>query len=404
MHNGEMNILIFNCGSSSLNFKLYTHTPGEPLQVIVSGKVHRVGVTGSEPSFLEMHLPRQQIYLKYPFPDHRSAAAIIFDQFKVSGIHPDLIGHRFVHGGDLFQRTTWLDAASLPKLDACLPLASIHNPNSLSVIRVCLSRQPKCRNFVTFDTAFHADLAEDTYTYLLPRRVIDQGGYRKFGFHGLSYRSVSGAAADFLQKQPQDLNLIACHLGTGGSSAAVIRGGKSVDTTMGYTPLAGLIMSTRSGDLDAGLFPLWLRQGQTPANLDQSLNKHSGLLGISNLSGDLRDLQADHTPGSQLAIDMYVHRLKKAIGSLALEVDRVDALIFTDDIGEQNWQVRAAVCREMEWCGIQLDRNLNRAAQKGQINRISAPDSRVTVLAMPTDEEIVIAREGLDLLAEEEQS
>lgn len=398
-HNKGMEILVFNCGSSSLSFKLYTYTPGQPLQTTVTGKVHRLGVTGSDPSFLEMQLPRQQIYLKYPFPDHRTAAGIVFDQFKVSGIHPDLIGHRFVHGADMFPRTAWLDAESLPKMEACLPLASIHNPNSMSVMKVCLTRQPKCRQFVTFDTAFHADLPEAAYAYLLPAETIRRNGYRKYGFHGLSYRYVSQAAAEYLQRDPGELNMIACHLGTGGSSAAAIAGGKSIDTTMGYTPLAGLVMSTRTGDIDAGLIPCWLSQGKTASALDQILNKRSGLLGVSAVSSDIRDLQISSAPQARLAVEMYIHRLKKAIGSLAVELGRVDALIFTDDIGEQNWQLRAAVCREMEWCGIRLNPAANREAVNGQINRISEADSPLTILSMPTDEEGIIGREGVDLLS-----
>jgi acetate kinase len=392
-----VDILIFNCGSSSLNFKIYSTSGPGPLQVIASGKAHRVGVKGSEPSFMEMRLPDDQIYLQMAFPDHRTTAGIILDQLQASDLHPDLIGHRFVHGGSEFQHTVWVDAETLPRLEACLPLASIHNPNSMSVIRICMERLGRCRQFVTFDTDFHAGLPESAAAYLLPRQMIDGNGYRKYGFHGLSYRYVSRAASDYLGVPLNELNLIACHLGTGGSSASAIHDGQSLDTTMGFSPLAGLMMSTRPGDLDAGLFPYWLSQGKTPSELESFLNKKSGLLGVSGISSDIRDLQASSDTNARLAVEMYYHRLKKAIGGLAVEIGRLDALIFTDDIGEQNWQMREAVCREMEWCGIWLDQDANRSAIKGHINRISSTDSPVAVLAMPTDEEAIIAREGLDL-------
>ena len=397
-----MQIVVFNCGSSSLNYKVFS-TENDSLSVIGFGKAHRVGVSGSEPAFLEHHLQGQYLRLVTPIPTHREAARLILSFLREQRIGFDYIGHRFVHGGSIFQRSTWLTAENEADLRACLPLASIHNPNSMSVIEECHAEHPDLPQYLTFDTAFHASMPEESYRYLLPQETINQFGFRKYGFHGLSYQYVTRRAAEFLERNPTELKIIACHLGTGGSSAAAILHGKSLDTTMGFTPLAGLMMSTRTGDLDPWLVLRLMEDLQlSPDGLDVLLNKKSGLLGISGFSSDLRDiLQAmeekqDERAG--LAFDMYVTRLRKTIGALATEMGGVDVLIFTDDIGAQNDRVRSAACQGLEWCGIVLDESLNRKADPQQINLINTGASPAKILCMPTDEERVIAEEGWALV------
>jgi acetate kinase len=273
------------------------------------------------------------------------------------------------------------------------------------VIEECQVEHPDLPQYLTFDTAFHASLPEKSYRYLLPEEIIDQFGFRKYGFHGLSYQYVTRRASEFLQRDPAELKIIACHLGTGGSSAAAILHGKSIDTTMGFTPLAGLMMSTRTGDLDPWLVLRLMEDLHlTPESLDALLNKKSGLLGISGFSSDLRDiLGAMDASGKQderarLAFDMYVTQLRKTIGSLAAELGGVDVLIFTDDIGAQNDRVRHAACQGLEWCGISLDESLNQKADPKQINLINTNTSPAKIVSMPTDEELVIAEEGWALV------
>lgn len=399
-----MNILVFNCGSSSLNYKVFRQD-GNSLDVLCSGKAHRVGVKGSEPAFIEHQKGDSHSQVQATIENHRDAARLVLDYLTDQCIQVDAVGHRFVHGGSYFRQSAWLTDANLADLQTCLPLASIHNPNSMSVIEVCKQALPDIPQYLTFDTAFHASLPESSYAYLLPIEIIEKYGYRKYGFHGLSYQFVIQQVGEYLGRPVGELNIIACHLGTGGSSVAAVRGGKSLDTTMGFTPLAGLMMSTRTGDLDPNLVLTLLEEtGLSADQLDAFLNKKSGLLGISGFSSDLRDIIArmdqEQDERSRLAFEMYTYRLKKTIGALAVELGKVDVLIFTDDIGLTNWRVRQQTCCEMSWCGIELDEDVNRKTETDRINLISAAHSRVKVLAMPTNEELVIGQEGFRLLEE----
>ena len=395
-----MNILVFNCGSSSLNYKVFQTTENETtLRILCAGKAHRVGVTGSEPSFLEHRQNGTTVREITPLPNHRQAAELILTHLQQAGIPFQAVGHRFVHGGSQFQCSTLLKPETQRTLQACLPLAPIHNPNSLSVIEACQQRLPDLPEYVTFDTAYHATLPAAAYTYPLPRELVTRRGLRKFGFHGLSYQFVTQAAAQHLNRPLNELNLIACHLGTGGSSVAAVRQGQSIDTSMGYSPLAGLMMSTRTGDLDPLLIPYWLKQGHTAGELNSLFNKQSGLLGVSGFSSDIRDCiqRMDEDERAALAVQMYTHRLKKTIGAFMALLGRCDALLFTDDIGLSNPLVRAWACRGLEAFGIQLDETRNQTAAGG-ITRISSDASPVTVLTVPTDEELVIGLEGCRLL------
>ena len=305
-----------------------------------------------------------------PIPDHKTAGTLVLEHLKRQGIDFDLIGHRFVHGGSLFSASIWITADNIDSIRDCLPLAPIHNPNSYSVFEVCREYYPQKPQYLTFDTAFHSDLPETAYAYALPVDIQDRFHFRKYGFHGLSYQYVSQAAAKFLGRPVEDLKIIACHLGTGGSSVAAIRNGRSVDTSMGYTPLAGLMMSTRTGDLDAAVILDILENDRyDPAALSDLFNKKSGLLGVSGVSSDIRDIQEliakSGDPSATLAYDLYCSRLKKQIGAYMMLLEGADVLIFTDDIGAQNSQVRRSVCKDMEWCGIHLDEVMNVCHQTG---------------------------------------
>jgi acetate kinase len=408
-----LNILIFNCGSSSLSYKVFRTTDFRHLSVVLSGKAHRVGVQGTEDAFIEHRLDAETFRETRPIRNHREAATLVITFIRERDIPIDLIGHRFVHGGSLFQRSTLLDAGQLERLERCLPLAPIHNPNSLSVIHATREALPGVRQYVTFDSAFHASIPEYAHTYALPRALVEEHGFRKYGFHGLSYQDVTQKAAGFLGRSLGELRIVACHLGTGGSSVAAVRGGRSVDTSMGYSPLAGLVMSTRSGDIDP-ILPLHMveRCGYTASEVARILNKQSGLLGISGFSSDIRDLihamdkREDMSPltedgrqRARLAFEMYVYRLKQTIGSMAASLGGLDVLLFTDTVGLECPEVRAAACAEMGWCGVALDPARNRRATGETIARVSHDGAPVEVLVVPNDEELVIGMEGLSLLS-----
>jgi acetate kinase len=396
-----MNILVFNCGSSSLNYKLYQTGSNENLTVLASGKAHRVNVKGTEPAFIEHHWENEHQKIQIPLPDHAHAARSILKHLNEQKLQIESIGHRFVHGGELFQKSTLLDNTALEKLEQCLPLAPIHNPNSMSVIMECRHLFPGSPQFAVFDTAFHASLPDYASTYALPYEITQKYSLRKFGFHGLSYTYVSRFAAKYLDVPLSAIRIIACHLGTGGSSIAAISNGYSVDTSMGYTPLAGLMMSTRTGDFDP-MLPLHMQTelGFTPQDLNRIFNKESGLLGVSGFSSDLRDIekQLENNDRAKLAFDMYTYRLKQYIGAYIATLGGLDVLIFTDDIGVKSWRVRETVCNNMEFCGISLNNERNQAASYTEISEINTSDSKVKILAMPTDEESIICREGVTLL------
>lgn len=396
-----MQILVFNCGSSSQNYKLY-RAEGTHLEVLCKGKAHRVGVKGSEPSFIEHTLGQETFRQTVPIPDHAHAAHLILQFLAEKQQHFDAIGHRFVHGGQLFTQSIRLTPEKYSQLEQVLPLAPIHNPNSLNVIQVCREKFPDVPETLTFDTAFHANLPESAYRYALPEALIKEDHIRKYGFHGLSYQYVSREAARFLGKPLNSLKIIACHLGTGGSSVCAIASGISIDTSMGYSPLAGLMMSTRSGDLDAGIVLDLLRQGKTPQDISDSLNKKSGLLGISGFSSDIRDLlkaeAQNDDPAAHLAIEMYTMRLRKMIGRYAALLGKFDALLFTDDIGLQNPVIRERTCHGLEWAGVQLDPQANQSAPLDRMSDIRQKQANVHILVTPTDEESVIASETARLL------
>lgn len=302
-----MNVLVFNCGSSSLTFKVYEQGRSEIFLVVLSGKAHRVGVKGSESSFVEYNYQGNINKHVVNIPDHRKAANLVLNFVSDNKIKIDCIGHRFVHGGQYFRKTSLLGREELKKLEACIPLAPIHNPISLAVIDESKTFYPGLSQYVTFDSAFHSTIPEYAYTYALPKNIINKFGFRKYGFHGLSYSYVSKEAAYYLDVPKEKLKIVACHLGTGGSSVAAIKNGKSIDTSMGYSPLPGLIMSTRAGDVDPMLsIYLMAIYGYKSDEIMDLFNKKSGLLGVSGFSSDIRDIIKDfgEKETAQLAFDM----------------------------------------------------------------------------------------------------
>ncbi len=396
--------LVFNCGSSSQSYKVYKGDQKGKLTVIASGKAYHVGVKTQEEAYLVHHIDGESTRLTQALPDHRVAANAILDFLLEHHGEISWVGHRFVHGGDKFPSSVLVTSQTMLQLHECLDLAPIHNPNSLSVIEVCVERLPQARQYVTFDTAFHASLPEYVYRYALPVKLTNQYNLRKYGFHGLSYQYVSQRAAQFLQRPLDGLKLVACHLGTGGSSVVAMADGHSVETSMGYSPLPGLMMSTRSGDLDPSiLLTLIERHGFSAEQLNHMLNKESGLLGVSGISSDLFELvhlvNESKNPQAQLAVEMYTHRLKSYIGAYIAVLGGLDVLIFTDDIGVRLWQIRQAACRGMEYCGMVLDQYRNQQSVEDQPLLVSAQESKVKILVIPTDEEFVIAQEGVRLLA-----
>ncbi len=377
------NILIFNCGSSSQAFKVYQVEPGREPGEIISGKARNVAThTQAEPVLQWTRNGKTQQKI-CDLSSHRLAAEEILGLLKSESIQVDAIGHRYVHGGNVFTSTTRINAENLEKLRLTLPLAPIHNPNTFSVIETCLDGLPGVPEFVVFDTAFHAGMPPEAFTYALPSALREEHGFRKYGFHGLSCQYVSQKAACMLEKSITDLKLILCHLGTGGSSVTALKYGQSLDTSMGFTPLPGLVMSTRCGDIDAGVVLELVRSGYGVDEVDAILNNQSGLLGLSGYSSNLEEIITEAEKGNQdclLAYGVYAHRLRHYLGAYTWLLNGADAIVFTDDVGLRSWKLREKVCRDAEAMGVVLDTAANQKAVDLKPAFIHAPE-----FAHPTD-------------------
>jgi len=394
--NAELHVLVFNCGSSSLSYKIFRVDKSSRIEPIVFGKAHRVGVKGTKASFITYTYDGKCLKDVVPIKTHRDAADLVFDYIGRDAIRVDLVGHRFVHGGSFFAKSTVINPDTLQKLQLCLPLAPIHNPIALSVIYATREHLPGTKQYVAFDSAFHATLPPMAYTYPLPTAIVKKYAYRKYGFHGLSCLDIMNKTAGYLKVPAARLKLIICHLGTGGSSVTAIQCGRSVDTSMGYSPLTGLVMSTRCGDIDPMLtIYLMAAYGYRPDHMLGMLEKKSGLMGLSGFSSDLRDIiDKKDKPHAKQAFDMYVHRLKQYIGSYLAVLGGIDALVFTDDIGVQNSFVREKVCADMTWAGIALNIHKNRTARSDRAAELTPSNSKVKILSIPNDEERIICLEG----------
>jgi acetate kinase len=397
-------VLVINAGSSSIKFELFA-MPAET--VLASGLVERIGAPGSR---LVWHAgsEAERRVIEDPIEDHAAGLALVLSVLCGGADAPlerldqiAAVGHRVVHGGEAFARTVLIDAAVEAAVEACVPLAPLHNPPNLLGIRVARAALPGVPQVAVFDTAFHQSMPPRAFHYALPRELYDQHGVRRYGFHGTSHRFVAQRAAALLHRPLGELNLISCHLGNGASVCA-IQAGRSVDTSMGMTPLEGLIMGTRCGDLDPAV-PLFLQRqlGMDVQDVDHLLNKDSGMAGLSGLGNDLREIElaaADGDGRALEALEAYTYRIRKYIGAYSAALGRVDALIFTAGVGENSDTVRRMVLEGLELLGYAMDAERNRGL-RGREADISAARSRARVLVIPTDEELLIARDTYELAA-----
>jgi acetate kinase len=402
-----MKILVLNCGSSSVKYQLIEI---EDEWVICKGIVERIGTDDAILRYRPTGRPEKREVR--PVPDHAEA----INSFLTSLMDPQIgvirdkdeiaaVGHRVVHGGEEFATSVQIDDDVLETIQACAAFAPLHNPHNLKGIKVCMELLPGVPQVAVFDTAFHQTMPPRSYLYALPYSLYRKLKVRRYGFHGTSHLYVSHKAAELLGQPITALKIVTCHLGNGASVAAV-KHGKSVDTSMGFTPLEGLVMGTRCGDIDPALV-LYIMdvEGMAPAEMDEMLNKKSGMLGLTELSHDFRDIEAraQEEDGQQcdLALDIYCQRIKKYIGAYAAEMGGLDAVVFTGGIGEKSDIVRRRVCEDMEFLGIVLDENVNQEHVPSNKNEPSTSNlsiGRTKVLVVPTNEELVIARDTTEIL------
>lgn len=397
-----MKILVINSGSSSLKFQLIETAHYE---VLAKGLIERIG---GETAQIAFTAGLERMSGEQPVGNHNRAVEIVLT-FLLDGAAGvvsclediDAVGHRVVHGGETFRRAVLIDDQVMGKIEAYSALAPLHNPANLAGIQACARVMPGVPQVAVFDTAFHSTIAPKAYLYGLPYEYYRRHQVRRYGFHGTSHQYVCRRAAEFLGRPLADLKIISCHLGNGASIAAV-DGGQVVDTSMGFTPLEGLMMGTRAGSFDpAVVLYLMKKEKLTPSEMDYILNKKSGLLGISGVSNDFRDIEKAIEGGNDraaLARDMYVHQVRKTIGSYVAVLNGLDVLIFTAGLGENGIAVRQAICDELDYLGIAVDAEKNNC--RGQLVDISANRARVTTLVVPTDEEAAIAQETERLVRE----
>lgn len=381
----QRKILVLNSGSSSVKFRLFGWRCGEECFPLVSSVIERIGESDGN------------------VEDHRQALRMIVSQLANEGHLDDSelmgIGHRVVHGGESFSQAVVVDGSVREAIKAAISLAPLHNPANLEGIEACAEVWPDIPQVAVFDTAFHQTLPAEAYRYAIPDSAYRTHGVRRYGFHGSSFAYVTRKASSHLGCSGDTLNLIILHLGNG-ASACAIREGKSIDTSMGMTPMAGLMMGTRCGDLDPGIIFFWCGQlGVTPEEVFEWLNRSSGLKGIAG-TNDMRDIldrAARGHPEARLALDMYVHRLRHYMGAYRALLPKLDALVFTGGIGEHAAQVRAAACHDLDHLGFFLDEKANTSVTQG-IAEIQMADAEIRIMVIPTDEEAEIAQQTLELI------
>lgn len=397
-----MKILVLNCGSSSIKYQLFDMTSGV---VLTKGVVEKIGLKGS---FLKNErFDGDKVKLEGEILDHQSGIEYILGLMisKKRGViknlnEIDAIGHRLVHGGELFQGSCYLDDVTIKGVEDCSDLAPLHNPANLKGIYAMKMLLPEVPQVGVFDTSFHQTMPDYSFMYALPYSLYKKYGIRRYGFHGTSHGYVSKRACEILNADYSSKKIITCHLGNGASITA-IKDGKSMDTSMGLTPVEGLIMGTRSGDVDAGALTLIMEKEEIDySSLNTLLNKHSGVLGISGISSDMREVESAAYEGDEraaLALRMYDYRVKKYIGSYAAAMGGVDILIFTGGIGENGYETRENICKDLEFLGILFDKQINEGARSKELI-ISKKESPVTVMVVPTNEEFVIASDTRDIV------
>lgn len=397
-----MKILVLNCGSSSVKYKLFNMDTHE---VLAQGGVEKLGLPGS---FLKFTQPDgKKVILDKELPEHNAAIEFILSVLtdeKYGCIKSyneiDAVGHRVVHGGEAFSGSVEITSEVIGKMVECIDLAPLHNPPNLKGIRAMSALIPGIRQVGVFDTAFHQTMPDYAYMYGLPYSLYKKYGIRRYGFHGTSHRYVSKRACDILGVPYEEQKIITAHVGNGGSIAAV-KNGKSVDTSMGLTPVEGLLMGTRCGDVDAGALSFIVDKEKLDAKgLSDLINKQSGVQGLSGISSDMREIEAAVAEGDKraiLALNVYNYRIKKYIGAYAAAMGGCDILVWTGGVGENQWATRRVVCENMEYMGMKIDVQKN-DGMRGEEMVISTPDSKVTIIVVPTDEEYMIASDTMDIL------
>lgn len=399
-----MKILVLNCGSSSLKYQLLDMKQGDSHDLLAKGLVERIGMkeghlkhtpTGGEPYELTTDIP-----------DHTKGINLVLqaltdtDHGVISKLDEiDAVGHRVVHGGETFFKSALVTASVIEEIRKCSDLAPLHNPANLMGIDAVTANLPKVPQVVVFDTAFHQTMPKESYMYALPYEYYEKYRLRRYGFHGTSHKFVSAKGAAFAGVEPEHSKIITCHLGNGSSVTAVLDG-KSIDTSMGFTPLAGMIMGTRCGDIDPeAVCYIMEKEGLSAKEMSSVMNKKSGLLGISGVSSDCRDCEQAAAGGNgraKLALDMLSRHITKLIGAYAAEMNGVDLIIFTGGIGENNAVVRRQVCENLQFMGVEFDVEANKC--RGVEKMLSTPGSKVKVAVIPTDEELMIARDTVNIV------
>jgi len=395
-------ILVINCGSSSLKYQVFDMSNES---VLAKGLVEKIGLPGS---FLKHRRgDADNVIIEASMPNHEVAISLVMETLLDSryGVVSSMdeieaVGHRVVHAGEKYAGSVLIDEHVMHALRECIELAPLHNPPNILGIEVCAKFMPKVKHVAVFDTAFHQTMPPSAYLYGLPLALYKKYGIRRYGFHGTSHRYVSERAAVMLGKPTSALNIITCHLGNGASVAA-IKGGNSIDTSMGFTPLEGLMMGTRSGDLDPAVVPFLMeKEGMNSAEVSNFLNKKCGVMGVSEVSSDFRLIEEAALKGdaqAQLALDMYYYRVRKYVGAYAAALGSVDAIVFTAGLGENSPEARAEVCKYLGFMGVELDPTKNKL--RGQEVDLSTPHARTRVLLIPTNEELIIARDTRELVA-----
>ena len=396
-----MKILVLNSGSSSIKYQLFNM---EDENVLMKGVVERIGIDNS---FLEFENEAgEEFKIESEIPDHSKGIELVIDSLldDENGVLNSMdeitaVGHRVVHGGEKFANSTLIDDEVIEQMEDVSDLAPLHNPPNLAGIKVCKDMMPETPQVGVFDTAFHQSMPEEAYMYAIPYEYYEKHDIRRYGFHGTSHKYVAKKAAELMDKEQKDVKVITCHLGNGASVAAV-DGGESVDTSMGLTPLEGLVMGTRCGDIDPAIIPFLMKKEDLDADeVDNILNKKSGLLGVSGVSNDSRDIKEAAKNGNEraeLARKLFNYRVKKYIGAYAAAMGGVDAIVFTAGIGENAKDIRKDIMEDMEFLGIEIDDKANDV--RGETKEISTKDSKVKVFTIPTNEELVIARDTKEIV------
>ena len=396
-----MNVLVINCGSSSLKYQVLNMTNEE---LLCKGLVERIGMDGSVITHEKEGMDK--VKTEVPMKDHKDAieqvlAAIQNAEYGVVASMEEIgaVGHRVVHAGEKYASSVLITEDVIKALEECIELAPLHNPPNLLGIAACQELMPTTPMVGVFDTAFHQTMPAESFIYAIPYEYYEKYGVRRYGFHGTSHRYVSQRAAEMLGKDLKDLKIISCHLGNGASVAA-IKDGKCFDTSMGFTPLEGLAMGTRSGDMDPAIVTfIGEKEGLSMAEVNNVVNKKSGVLGISGVSSDFRDIEGAAAEGNyraDLALKVFTHKVKHYIGAYIAEMNGVDAIVFTAGVGENGIGNREAICADMEGLGIVLDKERNNVRGKDTV--ISTDDSKVKLLLIPTNEELMIARDTYEIV------